>query len=168
MARRDSRDTGQGWAQVAIIAAAAIVLVAAVYGVMEWQRSRPGTPVAEMTVEVSSAGQTTAIAPYTICELDAQCDGGTPPAMPRDPQTVTVRVPDDIASGSWRLLMIYDDPAANDELVFTSGQASSHDIDAVTETGAALVVAEVSALQVDTNDDGEEVPVVATWSVGFN
>ena len=161
------RRQGQGWAQVAAIVVAALVLVVAVYGVMEWQRNRPGTPVRDLRVEVASAGDVLEIAPYTVCELDQECDGGTPPSMGLDPATVTVTVPPEIADGSWRLLMIYDDPAANAEIVFTSGEATSQEIAAVTDSGAKLVVAEVSALEIDKDDAGEEIPVIATWSIGF-
>ena len=39
---------------------------------------------------------------------------------------------------------------------------------ATTESGAKLVVAEVTTLDIKKGDDGEETPVIATWSVGFN
>ena len=155
---------------VAVIAVA-LLLVTGIYFFMEYQRTRPGTPISDVAISVTSAGETREIAPYTVCELDQECDGGTPPSMPlgvgADSEPVHVAVPKDIAQTSWRVLAIYDDPAANNETVYTSGEATEHDIDAVTESGAKLVVAEVSALAIDHAADGEEVPVVATWSVGF-
>lgn len=166
-AKRASHGAGQHLKQLAAIAAAAIVLVAGIYFFMQWQSNRPGTPVRELSVAVTSAGETRDIEPYTVCELDQQCDGGDPPSMPLDAGTVTVKVPEEVSSTSWRVLAIYDDPAANSENVFTSGEADSHDIDAVTDSGAKLVVAEVSALEVDKDDGGEETPVIATWSIGF-
>ena len=36
------------------------------------------------------------------------------------------------------------------------------------DSGARLVVAEVSALEIDEGEDGEEIPVLATWSVALN
>lgn len=153
--------------QVAAIILAALLLVAAVYGVMEWQKNRPSTPVRDVQIEVASAGVTLDVEPYTVCELDEECAGGQPPTMTLDPATVTVTVPREIADGSWRLLTIYDDPAANNEIVFTSGEAATQDVEAVTDSGAKLVVAEVSALAIDKGDDGEEIPVIATWSIGF-
>lgn len=164
MARSGS---GQGWKQIAAIAAAVAVLVAGIYAFMEWQRNQPGTPVRELKVAVTSAGQTLEIEPYTVCELDAECAGGEPPRMALDERTVAFEVPEDVAAAGWRLLLIYDDPAANTERVFTSNESSSQEVEAVTESGARLVVGEVSALEIDKDDAGEETPVIATWSIGF-
>lgn len=149
------------------IVIAALALVAGLYAFLEWQNSRPGTPVRELRVEVTSAGQTLEIEPYTVCELDEECPGGQPPSMQLDDETVHIAVPDEISNSSWRMLAIYDDPAANNETVYTSGEASEHDVEAVTDSGARLVVAEVSALAIDHDASGEEIPVIATWSVGF-
>lgn len=153
--------------QFAFIVVAALALVAAVYAVLEFQRTRPVTPVSELTVTVTSGGAAEEVPPYTVCELDEECAGGDPPVMALGNGAVVIEVPQEIASSSWRLLTIYDDPAANNELVYTSGEASSHEIEAVTASGARLVVAEVSALGIDVDNAGEEVPVIATWSVGF-
>ncbi|GAA1171884.1 hypothetical protein CGLAUT_03420 [Corynebacterium glaucum] len=168
--KRTKRAAGkktQHWNQIALIATAALVLVAAVYMFMEWQSARPDTPASDLRVEVTSAGETREIEPYTVCELDDECAGDTPPTMALDANEVAFKVPEEVAALSWRLLLIYDDPAANNEVVFTSGEASHYTADAVTESGARLVVGEVSALGVDVNDAGEEIPVIATWSVGF-
>lgn len=160
--------------QFVLVVVAALVLVAGIHAFMEFQRTRPATPVEDLRVEVTSAGETREIAPYTICELDQQCDGGEPPTMPLDPAAgaadavVRVRVPEEIAALSWRVLMIYDDPAANSEYVYTSGESSEHEIEAATASGARLVVAEVSALTIGTDAAGEETPVIATWSIGFD
>ena len=75
-------------------------------------------------------------------------------------------MPEEISSSGWRLLTIYDDPAANNEQVFQSNESNEQTVKAVTESGARLVVAEVSALEIDRGEDGEEIPVLATWSVG--
>lgn len=149
------------------IVIAALALVAGLYAFLEWQNSRPGTPVRELRVEVTSAGETLEIEPYTVCELDEECPGGQPPSMTLDDETVRIAVPDEISNSSWRMLAIYDDPAANNETVYTSGEASEHELEAVTDSGARLVVAEVSALAIDRDASGEEIPVIATWSVGF-
>lgn len=152
---------------MAAVVAVALLLVIGIYFFMEYQRTRPVAPIGDVAVSVTSASQTRDIAPYTVCELDQECDGGTPPSMPLDAQQVHVAVPDDVAQSSWRVLAIYDDPAENNETVYTSGEATEHDIEAVTASGARLVVAEVSALAIDHDANGEEIPVIATWSVGF-
>lgn len=158
----------QSWTQVAAIAVVALLLVGVVYAVMEWQRNRPGTPLADQRVDVTSGTESRSVAPYTVCELDEECAGGEPPTMPLAGDTVTFTVADEVAASSWRLLLIYDDPAANTERVFTSGESTEETVEAVTDTGARLVVGEVSALAVDRDDAGEEIPVIATWSVGFD
>ncbi|QPK83773.1 DUF2771 domain-containing protein [Corynebacterium qintianiae] len=156
------------WQLLTVLIVGAVVLVGGFYLVAQWQRNKPAEPVREMQVSVSSGENTLEVEPYTICELDAECDGGEPPTMPLDTSVdVTVAVPKDLASTSWRLLSIYDDPSANEEQIFQSGEATDGTVPAVKD-GAQLVVAEVSALAVDTNDSGQEIPVIATWSVGFD
>lgn len=158
----------KAWQLLALLIAAAVVLVGGFYLVVDYQRNKPAAPVAELRVVVSSGGNELEVAPYTVCELDAQCAGGEPPTITLDPGSeVTVNVPRDVAASSWRLLSIYDDPVVNDEQIFQSGQATQASVPAVKDS-ARLVVAEVSALAVDTNDAGEEVPVIATWSVAFS
>lgn len=153
---------------LAILVVSAVVLVAGFYMLADRQRNKPSRPVREVQVEVSTAAQTLGVEPYTVCELDAECVGDEPPTMQLDPsQPVTVTVPHDIAASSWRLLSIYDDPAANDEQIFQSGEATEGTVEAV-KNDATLVVVEVSALAVDADDSGNETPVVATWSVAFD
>lgn len=153
---------------LAVVIVGVIVLVGAVYAFMEYQRGKPATPVRDLTVQFAAGETTQDVPPYTVCELDQECAGGEAPSMPLGGSSeVAVRVPDDVASISWRLLLIYDDPEQNEERIFQSGQAREDTVQAVTESGAHLVVAEVSALTVDADENGEETPVIATWSMGF-
>lgn len=155
--------------QIAVIAVGVIVLVAGIYAFLEWQRTSPSTPVRDIRVAVAAGETTEELAPYTVCPLDEQCDGGDPPTIDAgDAKELTITVPEEISSSGWHLLAIYDDPAANDERVFQSHETTEHTIDAVTDSGARLVVAEVSALEIDRGEDGEEIPVLATWSVALN
>lgn len=171
---KTSSTTAQ-WKTFAVIAIAVILLVGAVYAVLEFQRNQPSAPVRDLTVQFEAGGAVEDVAPYTVCELDAECAGGDAPTMrlgdagetEQVAEQITVRVPDEVASLSWRLLLIYDDPSKNEERIFQSGEAREDNAPAVTESGARLVVAEVSALTVDTDDAGEETPVIATWSMGF-
>lgn len=155
--------------QIAVIAVGVIVLVAGIYAFLEWQRSAPSTPVRDIRVQVAADGTTQELAPYTVCPLDEQCDGGDPPTLDAgEAKEMTITVPEEISSSGWRLLTIYDDPAANDERVFQSHEANEHTVDVEKDSGARLVVAEVSALEIDEGEDGEEIPVLATWSVALN
>ena len=165
--RTTSRRT-PAWVQLLVLVVGVAVIVTGLYFFWEWQKNRPGTPVRDITIEVTNGATHQEIAPYTVCELDAQCDGGQPPTFTLDqPGQVTFSVPKDISSSSWKVLSIYDDPAANGEQVFQSGESEKASVDAVKD-GAHLVVAEVSTLAVDEGKDGSETPVVATWSVSFS
>lgn len=146
---------------------AVAVLLAGVYAFMNWQRSQPGLPVEDLRIHVAASDGEHEIAPYTLCPLDEQCDGGEPPALKRgDADSLTFRIDPDIAAGSWRLLLIYDDPSANEERLHQAGEATEETAPTVKD-GARLLVAEVSTLAVKNDDHGEEIPVVATWSVAF-
>lgn len=163
------RAATQQWKVLAIALVGVVVLVGAVYSFMSYQQNKPGTPVRDLEVAVAAAGQTEQVPVYTVCELDVECPGGEPPRMRLPDQGgVTVTVPGEIERNSWRLLLIYDDPAANTERVFTSGESGEETVPAVTESGAKLVVAEITTLDIEKGDDGEESPVIATWSVGFD
>lgn len=163
------RAATQQWKVLAIALVGVLALVGAVYAFMRYQDSKPGTPVRELEVAVTAGGHTEQIPAYTVCELDVECPGGEPPSVRLpDEGDVTFTVPDDIARNSWRLLLIYDDPAANAERVFTSGESGEETAPAMTESGAKLVVAEITTLDIEQGDDGEEIPVIATWSVGFD
>lgn len=166
MARQ--RASSQQWKVLAIALVGVLVLVGAVYAFLRYQDSKPGTPVGELEVSVTAGGQAEQIPAYTVCELDVECPGGEPPRVRLPDQgEVTFTVPPEIERNSWRLLLIYDDPAANTERVFTSGESGEETAPAVTESGAKLVVAEITTLDIEKGDDGEETPVIATWSVGF-
>lgn len=146
---------------------AVAVLLAGVYAFMNWQRSQPGLPVEDLRIHVTASDGEHEIAPYALCPLDEQCDGGEPPALKRgDADSLTFRIDPDIAAGSWRLLLIYDDPSANEERLHQAGETTEETAPAVKD-GATLLVAEVSTLAVKNDDHGEEIPVVATWSVAF-
>ena len=163
------RASSQQWKVLAIALVGVLALVGAVYAYLHYQDSKPGTPVRDLDVTVTAGGQTEQIPVYTVCELDVECPGGEPPSVRLPDQgEVTFTVPGEIERNSWRLLLIYDDPAANTERVFTSGESGEETAPAATESGAKLVVAEITTLDIEKGDDGEETPVIATWSVGFN
>lgn len=163
------RAATQQWKVLAIALVGVLALVGAVYAFMRYQDSKPGTPVRELEVAVTAGGHTEQIPAYTVCELDVECPGGEPPRVRLPDQgDVTFTVPGEIERNSWRLLLIYDDPAANAERVFTSGESGEETAPAMTESGAKLVVAEITTLDIEKGDDGEETPVIATWSVGFD
>ena len=161
------RATRQQWKVLAIALVGVLVLVGVVYAVLEHQRNRPETPVRDLTVGVQAGEQHEDVPVYTVCELDVECPGGDAPRMQLGGAgEVTLTVPREIEQNSWRLLLVYDAPAANEERVFTSGE-SGQETAQVEKDGAHLVVAEVSTLDIDKGDNGEETPVIATWSVGF-
>lgn len=158
---------------LAITLIGVVVLVGGVYAFLEYQRNRPVTPVRDLNVEIAAAGseEVREIPPYTVCELDEECVGDEAPTVSLGSlggaEEVVVRVPREVSQVSWRLLLVYDDPDANEERILQSGESQEETVPTVTDSGARLVVAEVSALTIDVDDNGEETPVIATWSVGF-
>ena len=163
------RASTQQWKVLVIALVGVLVLVGAVYAFLRYQDSKPGTPVGDLEVTVAAGGQSDQIPAYPVCERDGECPGGEPPSVGLPDQgEVTLTVPKEIERNSWGLVLIYDDPVANKERVFTSGESGEETFPAVTESGAKLVVAEVTTLDIEKGDDGEETPVIATWSVGFD
>ncbi|WKD58078.1 hypothetical protein CAPI_07710 [Corynebacterium capitovis DSM 44611] len=166
MATNASRTSA--WKLLIVLGLGVLVLVAGLYAFWDWQKNKPGRPASEVTVAVTSGDATLDVGAYTVCELDAECEGGQPPSLALDTGSdVTVRVPEEIGESSWQLLTIYDDPAANDQQLFQAGDALEATAPA-TKGEAHLVVAEVSFLTVGTDTQGHETPVVATYSVSFN
>ena len=152
---------------LAVIAVVIVAIVAGLYFYMDWQNNRPGTPPQEIevTARAGESGDKVSTMPFSICEFGQECPEGDVALLPVEPGTENVRVsvPNDVAQLQWSLLSIYDDPAANTERTFTPGEADEVDVPVVSED-ANLVVIEVSALMVGTDEQGEETPVVVTWA----
>lgn len=161
-------------ATIAIIAVVIVAIVAGLYFYMDWQRNRPTTPPEQIEVTASAAGTDITTKPFSICEFGEECpEGEVATINAGDADNIRITVPQDLAELQWSLLSIYDDPAANTERTFTPREATEVDVPVIAEAedaedaaGAKLVVIEVSCLMLGTDADGNETPVMATWSFG--
>lgn len=160
---RDQRSV----AMLAVIAVVIVAIVAALYFYMDWRNNRPGTPPQDIEVTATVGENTATATPFSVCEFGQECPEGTVSTIDVDgAETVRISVPKDVASLQWSLLSIYDDPAANSERTFTPGEANEVDVPVKSEgdENAALVVMEVSCLMLGQDANGEETPVMVTWS----
>ncbi|WP_087116200.1 DUF2771 domain-containing protein [Corynebacterium urinipleomorphum] len=153
---------------VALIAVSVIAIVTGLYFFLNWQDSRPTTPPDQLEVTATADGEDVVSRPFSVCEFGAECpEGDVARIDATGAESIRISVPKDVAQQQWSVLSIYDDPAANTERTFTPGEADEVDIPLTTDNDgneARLVVMEVSALLVGTDDNNEETPVVTTWA----
>ncbi|QGU06689.1 hypothetical protein COCCU_03700 [Corynebacterium occultum] len=155
-----------------LIIAVVIVVVASVL-VQTWWNNRPGPEPAEISLTARVGEQEIELLPYLACEPGTECEEGDIPALEVGPgETLELEIPEEVHRGEWSLLSIYDDPAANDQILHAGYDADSAEIpgsvDPVEEGNAErprLVVVEVSAVMIGTDADGEETPLSVVWSL---
>ncbi|MCZ9308738.1 DUF2771 domain-containing protein [Corynebacterium uberis] len=162
--------------QILALIIAVVIVVVAGYLFQTWWNSRPGAEPADVRVTATVGDHSQDIAPYKVCEPGTSCpDGDVPTVRVGADEHLTLTIPREIHDHNWQLLTIYDDPAANDEQRF-----GPHEQTEVTVAGSAepvaqgsthrprLTVVEVSAPMIGHNDNGEETPYVAVWSILTN
>ena len=172
MGNRTTRDQ-RPLVTLTIIGVVIVAIVTGVYFYLDWQRSRPATPVQELTVTATAGDTEVSTPPYSVCEFGEECPENdialfhvdTSSGADEAPESMRITVPKDVAELQWSVLSIYDDPAANTERTFTPGEATEVDVPLTTPGDEThLVVVEVSCLMLDVDDAGEETPVVVTWA----
>ncbi|WP_312715658.1 DUF2771 domain-containing protein [Corynebacterium flavescens] len=173
--------------QVLALIIAVVIIVVGVVIFQKWWNGRPGPEPAEVTIKASVGEESLEVAPYLVCEPGVECPEGEVPnlAVGAD-DTLHLELPEDITDHEWRVLSIYDNPAANDEKIHGPNDAQSADIPGSVSMGkdserdagsdgdansaaegekAKLMVVEVSSLMIGTNDAGEETPYTTVWSL---
>ncbi|QDZ42185.1 DUF2771 domain-containing protein [Corynebacterium sp. sy039] len=164
--------------QFALLICAVVVLVGASIVFQNWWKSRPGPDPKEITITAKVGNRTVDVTPYSICELDAECEEKTVTTLDvQENDTLSIEVPESISDHDWSLLTIYDDPTANDQFYYGANEQSSVDIagsvkpqEGKTKAGntsasSHLLVAEVSSVFVAKNAQGEETAYTVTWSI---
>lgn len=151
--------------QVLVLIVAVVVVAVATLVFQNWWQNRPGAEPSEITVHASVGDREAEITPYLVCELGEECPEGEVNELLVDAdETLRLEIPEEIYSTQWRVLQIYDDPAANDEILH-----GSYDTDSVEISGsvddARLLVVEISTVVVGTDDEGEETPYSVVWSI---
>lgn len=157
---------------LALIIAVAVIVVSVVL-FQNWWNSRPGPEPQDITVKASVGEKSLDVAPYMVCELGTECPEGEAPNLTvgKD-DTLHLEIPEEISNHEWRILSIYDDPAANDEQIHSAGDSSTVDvpgsvdpIKASTGKRPRLMVVEISSLMIGTDGKGEEAPFSTVWSL---
>ncbi|AZA13023.1 DUF2771 family protein [Corynebacterium choanae] len=163
--------TNNNLTQLMILLVAVIVVVVASVGFQHWWNSRP-TDISAMEVTVTTDDGETVLSPYAVCELGADCAVQDPTIVPiKVEETASLKVPREVKDSEWKLLLLYDNPAASSEQVFAPGEIAAVNIPgsveplADNEARPTLLVAEVTAVIVGVNDAGEESPYSVTWAL---
>lgn len=165
---------------LALLVAVIIVVVASVL-VQKWWNDRPTKDPADVTVraEVRPNGEKTDdpvtldYGPYVVCEPGTTCPDNPVPALKVGENDVLhLEIPKEVYDHDWSLLMIYDDPAANQDQYFAANQTKKVDIPGSTDPVVKdsderpkLVVVEINTLMVGLDDQGEETPYAVVWSL---
>lgn len=157
---------------LALIIAVVIVVVASVL-MQNWWNNRPGPQPSEVSITASVGEEEMEIFPYLACVPGTECPEGDIPALEVGPdESLHLEIPEPIHQLEWALLRIYDDPAANDQVLHGSYDATTAEIpgsvDPLTEDSAErpqLVLVEVSAVMVGLDENGEEAPFSVVWSI---
>lgn len=158
--------------QMLALVVVAAVVIAVVVLAQSWLRNRPDPAPEDTAVTAEAGGREYSIYPYLIAEPGVE-------PVERDVQTVevgeeetlTVTVPDHVSDHDWSAVLIYDDPAANDEVLH-----GPSDSDTVTAPGSVepleeggprprLVVVEIQSVLIGQSENGEETPFSTVWSV---
>ena len=156
---------------LAMIIAVVIVVVAAVL-FQNWWNSRPGPEPGEVTIAATAGGEAIELSPYLVCEPGVECPEGEVPNLPVGAEeTLRLAIPEPIHNHEWQLLMVYDDPDANDYQLHGPYDTTEVEIpgslDPVGGSGERpqLIVVEVSSVMIGRDDAGEETPYATVWSL---
>lgn len=158
--------------QVLTLVVIAAVVVAVVVLAQSWIRNQPDPEPADTALEVSAGEDRTEIYPYMIAEPGVEPAENEVPTVDVDEQdTLTVTLPEHVYDHDWTAVLIYDDPAANDQILHGPYDAESIDVpvttDPVTDGGERprLMVVEIQSVMIGTDDAGEPTPYTTVWSI---
>lgn len=188
MASSRTKRRRQTLLQILALAAAAAVVVVGVFSVQRWWSSRPGPAPETITVTATSGDSSVEAHPYQVTELGHDPRVAETAYVPVDAASeLRVTVPEDVSENTWQAVMIYDDPAANDQKSFGPNEASdvtvpgSVDLPTAEETPRdgekrdtagerseprpRLVLVEISTILVGHDDEGEETAYEVVWSL---
>lgn len=154
-----------------LIIAVVIIVVASIL-VQTWWNNRPGPEPTEVALTARVGDRELELLPYMACEPGTECEEGDIPALEVGAdETLELEIPEAVHRGEWSLLTIYDDPGANDQILHAGYDADSAEIPgSVDPVGDGterprLVVVEVSAVMVGTDEAGDETPMSVVWSL---
>lgn len=156
---------------LALLIAVVILLVGGVL-LQNWWNNRPGPQPHEVSITATVGDASLEISPYLVCEPGVDCPEGEVPNLAVGPDdTLVLDIPEAIYDHDWQVLMIYDDPAANDQQLHAANDAQQVEIPGSTDPigenteRPRLMVVEVSSVMLGHNDTGEETPYTTVWSL---
>ena len=102
--------------QILALIVVVAVIVAAVVIFQNWWNQRPGPDPRDIKVTATVGDNSLEVSPYIACEPGADCpEGEVPNLTVGEDDTLKLDIPEEISDHEWKILSIYDDPAANDE-----------------------------------------------------
>ncbi|MCK7638187.1 DUF2771 domain-containing protein [Corynebacterium pygosceleis] len=171
----ERRNKGRNLRQFVTLIVAVVIVVAVSVLFQRWWNDRPGTPPGEISVEASAGGRTVTVPPYSACEIDVECPEGEITDLEVGAEdTLTVTLPREVYDRDFSLLMIYDNPAANDQRLYPGNSTREVEVPGSVEiraegdgeeTSARLLVVEIRSPQIGVDAEGNESPVRVIWSI---
>lgn len=162
--------------QILALIIAVVVIVVGVVLFQNWWNDRPGPEPNDVSITATVNDETLEVFPYLSCEPGRDCPEGDVPNLKVGPDdTVTLEIPEAIHNHQWQVLTIYDDVAANDEVLHGAYDTTTVEIpgsvdpipnstSGESDTRPQLKVVEVSSIMIGTDDNGEEAPFTTVWS----
>ncbi|GAB3708869.1 DUF2771 domain-containing protein [Corynebacterium nasicanis] len=154
-----------------LLVAVVIVVVAAVLA-QNWWNNRPGPQPHDVAVTADNGSERIEVFPYIVCEPGLECPEGEVPNLPVAADgTLVLEIPEDIHDHDWQLLLIYDDPAANDQQFHGAYDATTVEIPGSVDPVAdgdprpRLMVVEISSAMIGRDAHDEETPYATVWSL---
>lgn len=158
--------------QVLALLVVAAVVVAVVVLAQTWFSNRPSPEPEDTALSVSVGDEQLEVLPYIVAEPGQEPQEGDIPTVEVGPdETLTIELPSHVYDHDWSAVLIYDDPAANDERLHGPSDTDRLEVpgsvDPVTEGGERpqLMVVEIQSVMIGHDANGEETPYSTIWSV---
>lgn len=158
--------------QMLALVVVAAVVIAVVVLAQSWLRNKPDPEPQDTTLTAEVGDREYEIHPYLVAQPGAEpAESDVQNVEVGEDESLTITVPDHVFDHDWSAVLIYDDVAANDEVLH--GPSESHTVEIPgsvdpVEDGAArpkLVVVEIQSVLIGHDDAGEETPFTTVWSV---
>lgn len=158
--------------QTLALVVVAAVIIAIVVLAQSWLRNRPDPEPADTAVTAEAGGREYEVYPYIVAEPGVEpVERDVESVEVGEDETLTVTVPDHVFDHDWSAVLIYDDPAANDEILHGPSESDTVSAPGSVDPGQEgaerpkLVVVEIKSVLIGHNDAGEETPYTTVWSV---
>lgn len=158
--------------QVLALLVVAAVIVAVVVLAQTWFSNQPDPEPEDTALTATAGDDEVEVLPYLVAEPGVEPVEGDIPTIEVGPdETLTIELPRHVYDHDWTAVLIYDDPAANDERLHgpndTDVLEAPGSVDPIEEGDdrPLLAVVEIQSVMIGLNEDGEETPYSTVWSV---